>query len=176
MWAKTSYRYTEISFYKSLTIRNSGSIELCKASNYRELPNLEGEEKVFQHIVKWQSVSSAPSLTGKKWYPSLFSSLKITPFFVAKHWLFSSKWPLFRDKTLTFQSKMNPCFCGKTLTFQPKWTRIFPVKHWTSILTPFYPNSQRWVPKYSFFLGKSWISSKNYPFFENFRTRMGVVK
>ncbi len=58
----------------------------------------------------------------KKWYPSLFSSLKMTPFFAAKHWLFSSKQPLFRNKTLTFQSKMKHLFCGKTLTFQPKWS------------------------------------------------------
>ncbi len=91
----------------------------------------------------------------KKWYPSLFSSLKMTTFFAAKHWLFSSKWPLLHDKTLTFQSKMNPLFCGKTLTFQPKWTPFFTVKHWTSKLTPFSPNSRRWVPKYPLFLGNA---------------------
>ncbi len=114
----------------------------------------------------------------KKWYPSLFSSLKMTPFFVAKHWPFSSKQPLFCDKTLTCQSKMNPFFCGKTLTFQPKLTPFFMVKHWTSQLTHFSPNSQRWVPKYPLFLGKceSWISSKNTHLFTNFRTRMRVVK
>ncbi len=99
----------------------------------------------------------------KRWYPSLFSSLKMTPFFVAKHWLFSWKRPLFRDKSETFQSKMTPLLCGKTLTFQPKWTPFFTVKDWTSKLTSFSLHSQRWVPKYPFFLGKceSWISSKN---------------
>ncbi len=50
---------------------------------------------------------SPSSLTHwKKWYPSLFSSLKMSLFFAAKHWLFSSKRPLFRYKTLTFQSKI----------------------------------------------------------------------
>ncbi len=78
----------------------------------------------------------------KKWYPSLFFSLKMSPFFVAKHWLFNSKQPIFRNKTLTFQSKMNPIFYGKTLTFQIKWTFLFTVKHWTSKLTCFSPNSQ----------------------------------
>ncbi len=46
----------------------------------------------------------------KKWCSSLFSSLKITRFFVAKHWFFSSKRTLFHDKTQTFQSKMNLLF------------------------------------------------------------------
>ncbi len=49
----------------------------------------------------------------KKWYPSLFSSLKMTFFFAAKHSLFSSKRPLFHNKTLTFQSNMNPFFALK---------------------------------------------------------------
>ncbi len=97
----------------------------------------------------------------KKCCPSLFSSLKITPFFVAKYCFFSTKQPLFRHETLTFQ--INLLFCSKILIFQPKWTPIFTVKNWTSKLTPFPPNSQRWVPKYPLFLGKceSWISSKN---------------
>ncbi len=69
-------------------------------------------------------------------HSSLFSILKMTPFFPAKHWLFSSKWLLFRDNALTFQ---------------PKWTPFFTVKHWTSKLTPFSPNSQRWVPNTPFF-------------------------
>ncbi len=60
----------------------------------------------------------------KKWYPSLFSNFKMTPFFVAKHWLFSSRQLLFRDKTLAFLSKMNPLFLDKTMTFQPKWTPV----------------------------------------------------
>ncbi len=114
----------------------------------------------------------------KTWYPPLFSSLKMTPFFVVKHWLLSSKQPLFRDKTQTFLFKMNPLFCGKTLTFQPKWTPFFAVKQWTSKLTPFSPNSRRWVPKYPLFLGicESWISSKNTSLFVNFRTRMRMAK
>ncbi len=114
----------------------------------------------------------------KKWYPSVFSSLKMTPYFAANHWLFSSKRPLFRDKALTFQDKMYPLFCDKILNFQPKWTTLFTVKHWTSKLTYFSPNSWRLVPKYPLFLGKceSWISSKNTPSFVNFRTRMHVVK
>ncbi len=61
----------------------------------------------------------------KRWYPSLFSSLKMTAFFVAKHRLFSSKRPLLRYKTFTFLSKMNPLYCSKTLAFQPKWTPLF---------------------------------------------------
>ncbi len=74
----------------------------------------------------------------KKWYPSLFSSLKLTPFFEAKHWLFSSKQPLFHYKTLTFQSKMNPLFWGKTLTFQPKWTPHFTGKTLNIKINPFF--------------------------------------
>ncbi len=114
----------------------------------------------------------------KKWYPSLFSSLKMTPFFVAKHWLFRSKWPLFHDKTLTFQSKMNPLFCGKTLDFSAQMKPPFHGKTMDIKITLFSPNSWRWVPKYTLFLGKceSWISSKNTPLVTNFRTRLRVVK
>ncbi len=71
------------------------------------------------HSCLWMSEFPVPrlrpgSLTHwKKCYPSLFSSVKITPFFVAKR-------PLFCNKALTFQSKMNPLFCSKTLTCQPK--------------------------------------------------------
>ncbi len=55
--------------------------------------------------------SNPSSLTHwQKWYPSLFSSLKMTHFYGAKHGLFSSKLSLFHDKTLTFRSKMNPLF------------------------------------------------------------------
>ncbi len=59
--------------------------------------------------VETQVGYSPGSLTHwKKWYPSLFSSLKMTPFFAAKHWLFSSKWPPFHGKTLDI--KINPFF------------------------------------------------------------------
>ncbi len=80
----------------------------------------------------------------KKWYPSLFSSLKMTPFFVAKHWLFSSKWPLFHDKHWLF-SPNEPPFHGKTLDIK---------------INPFFSIFMVWVPKYILFLGKceSWIS------------------
>ncbi len=133
----------------------------------RNMPKTQGGYFKHGSLIHWT-----------KWYPSLFSSLKMTPFFAAKHWLFSSKLALFRDKTLTFQSKINPLFCGKTLIFQPKWTPLFTVKHWTLKVTPFSPNSRRWVPKYPVFLGKweSWISLKITPLFTNFRTRMHVVK
>ncbi len=99
----------------------------------------------------WFTGYSPGSLTiWKKWYPSLFSSLKMIPFFVAKHWLLSSKRPLFRDKTLTFQFKMNLLFCSKTLTFQPKWTPFFTAKTLDIKINPFPPKSWRWVPKYPF--------------------------
>ncbi len=99
----------------------------------------------------------------EKVVPILVLQFENYPLFAAKHWLFNLKWPL---------------FCHKTLIFQPKWTPIFTVKHWTSKLTPFSPNLQRWVAKYTLYLGKceSWISSKNTPLFANFRTGMGVVK
>ncbi len=67
----------------------------------------------------------------EKMVPILVLQFENDPFFVAKHWLFSSKRPLFNDKTLTFLSKITPLFCGKTLTFQLKWTPLFTVKHWT---------------------------------------------
>ncbi len=99
----------------------------------------------------------------KKWYPSLFSSLKITPFFEAKCWLFSSYWPLFRDKTLTFQPKRTPHFHIKTLDIKTN---------------PFFSKFTEVSTKIPLFLGKceSWISSKNTPLFANIRTRMRVVK
>ncbi len=90
----------------------------------------------------------------KKWYPFLFSSLKMIPFFAAKLCLLSSKRPVFRDKTLTFQFKMNPLFCNKPLTFHPKWTLLFTVKHWTS---KFIEVSTKISP---FSRCESWISSK----------------
>ncbi len=40
------------------------------------------------------------------------------PFFAIKHGPFSQKRPLFRDKTMTFQSKIKSLFCSKTL-FSP---------------------------------------------------------
>ncbi len=98
----------------------------------------------------------------EKVVPILVLQFENYPFFAAKNRLLSSKRPLFRNKTLTFQSKMNPLFCGKTLPFQTKWTSFFMVKHWTSKLTSFSPNSRRWVAKYPLYLGKCkcWISSK----------------
>ncbi len=102
----------------------------------------------------------------KKWYPSLFFSLKITPFFVAKHWLFSSKRPLFRSKTLAFESKLNPLFCGKTLTFQPKWTPIFKVKHFIRI-NPYFSKFTEVSTKIPPFSRKMRILDfiKKYPFY-----------
>ncbi len=74
----------------------------------------------------------------KRWYPSLFSSLKMTPFYAAKHRLFGSKWPIFHDKALTFQSKMNPTFWCKTQTFEPKWTPFFHDKTLNIKINPFF--------------------------------------
>ncbi len=112
----------------------------------------------------------------KKWYPSLFSSLKNTPFFEAKHRLLSSKRHLFRNKTLTFQSKMNPLFCGTTY-FSAQMNPYFHSKTLDIKINPFFSKFTE-VLKYPLFLAKceSWISSKNTPLFMNFRTRMGVVK
>ncbi len=128
------------------------------------LSEWQGLQSVFEKceqilILGIRTAGSRPgSLTHwKKWYPSLFSSLKMTYFFAAKHWLFSSKRPLFAIKHWLFSSKWTP-FCGKTLTFQPKWTPFFMVKHWTSTLSPYSPNSQRWVPKYP-------LEYQNTPFF-----------
>ncbi len=110
-----------------------------------------------------QALYKTPNISGsipgsfthcKKWYPSLFISLKMSPFFVAKHWLFNSKLPFFRYKTLDLSVQNEPLFYCKTLTFQPKWTLFFTVKHRTSKLTPFSPNTQSWVPKYPVFLEK----------------------
>ncbi len=109
----------------------------------------------------------------KKWYLSLFSNLIIALCFAAKHWLFNSKWPLFRNKTQTFQLKINLFFVVKHWLFSLQWTfiwtltRCFPAIvstsiHYSSTLSPFSPNSWRWVPKYPPFLGKceSWIFLK----------------
>ncbi len=111
----------------------------------------------------------------KKWYPSLFSSLKMSPFFVAKQWLFTQNDPLFAIKHWLFSPKWTPCFAVKHWFFSPNVPSVS-VKYWTSKLTPFSPNSRMWVPKYPLFLGKceTRISSKNTPLFANFR--MGVVK
>ncbi len=106
-----------------------------------------------------QALYKTPNISGsipgsfthcKKWYPSLFVSLKMwqnTDFLTQNYHFFAIK-------HLTFQSKMNPFFYCKTLTFQPKWTLFFTVKHRTSKLTPFSPNTQSWVPKYPVFLEK----------------------
>ncbi len=61
----------------------------------------------------------APSITGKV-VLILVLQFENYPLFCGKSRLVSSKEHLFHDKTLTFQSKINPLFCGKTLTFQPK--------------------------------------------------------
>ncbi len=63
-------------------------------------------QSINLYVVPWPGSLSH----WKKWYPSLFSSLKMTPFLAEKYSLFSSKWPLFRDKTLTFLSKLNPLY------------------------------------------------------------------
>ncbi len=141
-----------------------------------KLPNLYSFPNLFQltPIVKsrlphsMEKNDTHPGSPVWKWPPFFMAKkqtfqLKTTHFFAIKHWLFSPKWPL---------------FLVKTLTCPPKWTTLFIVKHWTSKLTNLSPNSLRWVPKYPLFLGKfkSWISSKNTPLFENFRSRMCVVK
>ncbi len=82
----------------------------------------------------------------KKWYPSLFSSLKITPFLWQT--LFSQSEPHFHSKTLVI--KINPFFS--------KFTEV------STKITPF-----SWKMQILDFL-------KNTPLFTNFRTRMRVVK
>ncbi len=157
--------------YKVYTVSHSQPNICCVHFEHRYDYDYNNRNETF---VWWTPCSL---IHWKKWYPSLFSSLKMTPFFEAKHWLFSSKWPLFHDKTLTFQSKITPFFVVKHWLFSPN-ELFFMVKHWTSNLTLFSQNSQRWVPKYPLFLGEceSWNSLKNTPLFVNFRTRIRVVK
>ncbi len=143
-------------------------------------PCISHSEAHIVHLLSsiiWHNVTPAPSLSGKV-VPILVLQFENDPRFCGKTLTFQLKTTTFRHKTQTFQLKMNPLFCSKTLTFQTKWTSLFTVKHWILKLTPFSPNSWRWVPKYPRFLGKceSWISSKNTRLFANFRTRMRVVK
>ncbi len=101
----------------------------------------------------------------KKWYPSFFSCLKITPFFAAKHWLFSSKLPLFRNKTLTFQFKMNPFFVVKHWLFNlnehPFYGKTLDIK-----IIPFFFKFSEVSTKIPPFSRKMWIPDflKKYPF------------
>ncbi len=124
-------------------------IDLCKAFDtvdifLAKLPDLEitaVEDQWFQAFSHWQVTNHnqlllmAVYLTGslthwKKWYPSLFSSLKWPPilqqntdfsaqngpFFVIKHWLFSSKSiPLFFAVKHWLFSPNEPLFHRKTL-------------------------------------------------------------
>ncbi len=73
----------------------------------------------------------------EKVVPILVLQFENDPLFATKHWLSSSKRPLFRDKTLTFQFKTNPFFWGKILTIQHKWTPFSMVKDWTAKLNLF---------------------------------------
>ncbi len=94
-------------------------------------------------LIKWPLASEWPcSLTHwKMWYPPLFSSFKIIPFLQQNTDFSAQNDPLFTIKHWLFIPKWSPLCCGKTLTFQPKWTLLFTLKHRTSTLTPFPPNS-----------------------------------
>ncbi len=90
--------------------------------------------------------SSAPSLTGKSVTHPCPPVWKLSPFC---------------GKTLICQLKTTP-FSRSNIDFSAHMKPLFTVKHLTSKLTPFSPNSWRWVPKYPFFLWKSesWIFYK----------------
>ncbi len=106
----------------------------------------------------------------EKVIPILVLQFQNDPLFAAKHWLFSSKRPLFGDKTLTFHSKMNCLFCGETLTFQPKWTHLFTVKHCDIKINPFFSKFTEVSTKIPPFSRKMWILDvlKKYAFIHEF--------
>ncbi len=106
----------------------------------------------------------------KKWYPSLFSGLKMTPFlwqntyflaqndpfFAIKHWLFSPKWTSLLAVNTDFSAQMNPPFHGKTLDIK---------------INPFFSKFTEVSPKIPPFSRKMRILDflKKYPFIHKFK-------
>ncbi len=108
----------------------------------------------------WGCITSRLPHSLEKVVPVLVLQFENDPLFVAKHWLFSSKWPLFRDKTLTFQSKMNPFFCGKNTDFSAQMNPVFHSKTLDIKINPFFSKFTEVSTKIPPFLWKckSWIS------------------